>query len=125
MTPRTSKPIAGATAATAAEFAAAGKSDPRGFESVGAITDDGWNAAASHAMGGNQIARLPATDASGASEVLFVDPSIPDLKTILNNLRPGVDAIVLDDVRPAARQIALALAERRGLSSVHVIAHGA
>src|SRR4051794_30473503 len=31
-----------------------------------------------------------------ASELLFVDPSVSDLDTILRNLRPGVEAIVLD-----------------------------
>jgi hypothetical protein len=59
-----------------------------------------------------------------ASEVLFVDPWVPDLATILNNLRPGVDAIVLDGDTPAARQIAIALQGRQSLDAVHVIAHG-
>src|SRR5262249_38501089 len=83
--------------------------------------DSGAN---SRANGGNQIGEDPKVY-SGAAEVLFVDPSIPDLDTILCNLRPGVEAIVLDALRPAARQIADALAERRDLSAVHVIAHGA
>src|SRR5579863_7427532 len=37
------------------------------------------------------------------SEVLFVDPAIDDLGRILGGLRPGIEAIVLDPVRPAAR----------------------
>ncbi|ESY78257.1 hypothetical protein X740_21750 [Mesorhizobium sp. LNHC221B00] len=60
-----------------------------------------------------------------ASELLFVDPSVSDLDTILRNLRPGVEAIVLDTERPAARQMARALEGRGGLDAVHVIAHGA
>ncbi|MBZ9674074.1 DUF4347 domain-containing protein [Mesorhizobium sp. ES1-3] len=59
------------------------------------------------------------------SELLFVDPSVPDLGTILANLRPRVEAIVLDARRPAARQMALALEGRDGLDAMHVIAHGA
>ncbi|QKD18906.1 DUF4347 domain-containing protein [Mesorhizobium sp. NZP2077] len=59
------------------------------------------------------------------SELLFVDPSVSDLGTILRNLRPQVEAIVLDAERPAARQMALALEGRDGLDAVHVIAHGA
>ncbi|QKC78798.1 DUF4347 domain-containing protein [Mesorhizobium erdmanii] len=59
------------------------------------------------------------------SELLFVDPSVSDLGTILANLRPQVEAIVLDAARPAARQIALALEGRDDLDAVHVIAHGA
>ncbi|MER8570286.1 DUF4347 domain-containing protein [Mesorhizobium sp. M0924] len=60
-----------------------------------------------------------------ASELLFVDPSVADLGTILGNLRPKVEAILLDAERPAARQMALALEGRGGLDAVHVIAHGA
>ena len=60
-----------------------------------------------------------------ASELLFVDPSVSDLGTILRNLRPEVEAIVLDAKRPAARQIAKALEGRDGLDAVHIIAHGA
>src|SRR5437763_1573628 len=60
-----------------------------------------------------------------ASEILFVDPSVSDIETILGNLRPGVHAVVLDERRPAARQIAAALECREGLDAVHLIAHGA
>jgi Domain of unknown function (DUF4347) len=59
------------------------------------------------------------------SEILFVDPSVSDIATILGGLRPEVEAIVLDSSRPAARQIAESLRGRRGLDAVHVIAHGA
>ena len=58
-------------------------------------------------------------------EILFVDPSVSDIDTILNGLRQGVEAIVLDPATPAVRQIAAALAGRYGLSAVHIIAHGA
>lgn len=58
------------------------------------------------------------------SELLFLDPAISDPDTILENLRPEVDAIVLDACRPAARQMAEALHDRGGLDAVHVIAHG-
>ncbi|MER9171980.1 DUF4347 domain-containing protein [Mesorhizobium australicum] len=65
------------------------------------------------------------TDAPRPSEILFVDPSVADLGTILSNLKPEVEAILLDSERPAARQMALALEGRDGLDAVHVIAHGA
>src|SRR5438105_1917635 len=60
-----------------------------------------------------------------ASELLFVDPAVSDLATILGGLRPEVEAIVLNADRPAARQIAAALVGRKGLDAVHVLAHGA
>jgi hypothetical protein len=65
---------------------------------------------------------------SHKSELVFVDKAVSDLDTILGNLRQGVEAIVLDDARPAAQQIAAALQDRgevrRGLDAIHVIAHG-
>jgi hypothetical protein len=57
-------------------------------------------------------------------EVLFVDPSVPDVPTILQGLRPEVEVVFLDPRHPAARQISAALRERENLDAVHVIAHG-
>ena len=62
---------------------------------------------------------------SRTSELLFVDPGVFDLDTILGNLRPEVEAIVLDAGSPVARQMAAVLEHRHGLDAVHVIAHGA
>ena len=59
------------------------------------------------------------------SEILFVDPSVDDIETILRGLRPGVEAKVLYPATPAARQIAQALEGFQDLDAVHVIAHGA
>src|SRR5271163_3307830 len=58
-------------------------------------------------------------------EILFVDPGVSDIETLLGHLRPEIEAILLDPVRPVARQMAAALAGRHGLDAVHVIAHGA
>src|SRR5262249_24175496 len=59
------------------------------------------------------------------SEVLFVDSCVPDLETILGNLRPEGRAIVLDERATAERQIAASLQTYTDLEAVHVIAHGA
>src|SRR5437899_2378521 len=58
-------------------------------------------------------------------EILFIDPAVSDIKTLLAGLRPGVDAVLLEPDRPTAQQMAEALAGRGGLAAVHVIAHGA
>ena len=58
-------------------------------------------------------------------EILFVDRGVADFPTILSSLQPGIEAILLERDRPAARQIAAALARRPGLGTLHVIAHGA
>src|SRR5437016_14022088 len=59
------------------------------------------------------------------SEVLFIDPAVSDVRTILAELRPGVEPVLLDAARPAAAQMAAALADWRDLAAVHIIAHGA
>jgi hypothetical protein len=59
------------------------------------------------------------------SEILFIDPAVSDIGTMLGFVRPEVDAMVLDPIRPAARQMARALAGRRNLEAIHVITHGA
>ena len=58
------------------------------------------------------------------SEVLFVDPRVDDLEHVLGATRPEVEAVLLDGKRPPACQIADALADRRGLAAVHIMAHG-
>lgn len=58
-------------------------------------------------------------------EIAFIDPTIDHLDMFLGGLRPGIEAIVLDTARPAARQIAAALEGLQGLGAVHLVAHGA
>ena len=80
------------------------------------------------AQAGTHFAAAPAskdTPMTFPRELLFVDPGVSDIATLLDHLRPGVEAILLDPVRPAARQIAAAVAGERDLDAVHVIAHGA
>src|SRR5689334_2213392 len=60
-----------------------------------------------------------------ATEILFVDPSVSDIETVLGNLRPEVQAVLLDGRRPPAQQIAAVLAAHQGLDAVHIMAHGA
>jgi hypothetical protein len=58
------------------------------------------------------------------SEILFIDPAVSDIGTILENLRADVCAVVLDARWPAARQMATALEGLTDIDAVHVIAHG-
>src|ERR1043166_3192759 len=59
-----------------------------------------------------------------AREVAFIDRGVSDLSTLLAGMRHDVKAIVLDQDRPAVKQIVDALRDGPGVSSVHVIAHG-
>ncbi|MDQ2082873.1 VCBS domain-containing protein, partial [Xanthobacteraceae bacterium Astr-EGSB] len=58
-------------------------------------------------------------------EIAFIDRTVFDLASLVSGLRPEVEAVVLDGARPVPVQMAQALAGRRGLAAIHVIAHGA
>jgi hypothetical protein len=60
-----------------------------------------------------------------SAELLFVDPLVRDLDSILHGLRPEVEPILLEADRPATVQMAAALASQRRFAAVHVMAHGA
>src|SRR5207302_1947565 len=58
-------------------------------------------------------------------EIVFIDPTISDIDTLIAGLRPGLAAIGLDASAPAMAQIAHAVAGQRGLDAIHIISHGA
>ena len=57
-------------------------------------------------------------------EVVFIDSRVQDLHTILAALRPGVQAVVLNDHEDGAAQMARALQGEQGLASISVVSHG-
>lgn len=59
------------------------------------------------------------------TEIAFVDGGLPALAALRAGLRPGVRQVLLATDRPAICQMAEALAGRRGLRAVHVLANGA
>ena len=54
------------------------------------------------------------------TEVAFIDPNVDDIDVLLAGLRPEVEAVLLNAVEPAPRQMAQALAGRRDLEAIHV-----
>src|SRR5262249_54652693 len=58
------------------------------------------------------------------SEIAFIDPNVDDLPTLLGGIRSDIEPIVLADDEPALRQMARAVAARKDLEAIHVIAHG-
>src|SRR5262245_23713506 len=57
-------------------------------------------------------------------EIAFIDETVSHLNTLLANLRPDVEPIMLTTSTPAPAQIASALEGRDGLRAIHLIAHG-
>src|SRR5690349_6336737 len=57
-------------------------------------------------------------------EIVFVDDTITDIDSFLNNLRSDVEAVVLSSSTPGTAQMASVLAEREGVHLIHIVAHG-
>src|SRR5262245_54986587 len=57
-------------------------------------------------------------------ELVFIDPSIPDLDILLSGLRAGIDAILLSPSSSALEQIAAFLRNRHEYDAIHIVAHG-
>ena len=58
------------------------------------------------------------------NEIVFIDPAIDYLDSLLVGLRPDVQFIVLDCGESGPSQIAKMLCGRSALSTIHIIAHG-
>jgi uncharacterized repeat protein (TIGR02059 family) len=65
---------------------------------------------------------LPGT---GNGEIAFIDTSIAGYQTLLDGLREGVEAVLIDGAHDGVAQIAAALAGRSGIEAVHIFTHGA
>jgi hypothetical protein len=61
--------------------------------------------------------------APGTQEVVFIDGSLPDVQTLVADVRPGVQAIVINGPN-GLDQIAQDLAGVTDLTAVHIISHG-
>jgi len=77
------------------------------------------------------VATLAAPDAasqySGALELVFVDPRVPDRDTLLADLQASgrrFEIITLDTERDGIVQVTEALAERMQVDAVHFVTHG-
>ena len=58
------------------------------------------------------------------TEVVFVDPTVPDCQTLLAGIGSNAEVIMLDSARDGVEQIAESLAGRSGIDAIHLISHG-
>ena len=95
----------------------------------GAITthfDPGLRAAlqppgASVTGSGDEVPSLRA--GAAVRELLVVDGDVPDVRTLLRGLRPGVGVVEIDPALPGLPQLTAALAAYRDLAVIHVVSH--
>ncbi|WP_448208305.1 DUF4347 domain-containing protein, partial [Azospirillum sp. sgz302134] len=61
----------------------------------------------------------------GRKEVVFVESNVPDLQTLVNDTRAGVEVVLLDASKDGLAQIAQWAETHSGYDSIHVVSHGA
>ena len=66
-----------------------------------------------------------ATVASKGVEIAFIDSRVQDSQTLIADLRPGVQLVILDPNMDGIAQITQALQNAGTVSSVHILTHGA
>ncbi|WP_296950335.1 DUF4347 domain-containing protein, partial [uncultured Massilia sp.] len=69
------------------------------------------------------LSHSPDTEA-GRTEIVFVEDNVPDLSSVLNGLRPGIEFVVLDSKADGLDQIAAYLQGRGDVDAVHIVSHG-
>ncbi len=58
------------------------------------------------------------------TEVIFVDPTVPNYQELLAGMDPNAEIIMLDAGKDGVQQIADSLAGRTGVDAIHLISHG-
>jgi VCBS repeat-containing protein len=58
------------------------------------------------------------------TEVVFVDPTVPNYQDLLSGMNSNIEVIMLDSGQDGIEQMANALSGRTGIDAIHVISHG-
>jgi hypothetical protein len=58
------------------------------------------------------------------STIVFIDAAVADYQTLLDQVKLGVEAIVIDSHRDGVEQISEVLANRTNIDSIHLVSHG-
>ncbi|TKB64478.1 MAG: DUF4347 domain-containing protein [Nitrospira sp.] len=58
------------------------------------------------------------------TEIVFVDPTVPNYQELLSGMDPNIAVIMLDGEQDGVEQMASALAGRTGIDAIHLISHG-
>ncbi len=57
-------------------------------------------------------------------EVAFIDTSVTDYQTLVNNIKPSVDVVVIDGSKDGLQQMADWASTHSGYDAIHVFSHG-
>uniref|UniRef100_UPI0010F857E2 DUF4347 domain-containing protein n=1 Tax=Pseudomonas sp. D(2018) TaxID=2502238 RepID=UPI0010F857E2 len=77
---------------------------------------------ASHDL--SQTGPVADTQSGVRKEIVFVDTRVPDYQSLLDDISPNAEVVLLDTGKDGVQQIADALAGRSGIDAIHIISHG-
>ena len=66
----------------------------------------------------------PAAALSERHEIVFIDPTVPDIATLLAGISSNAEIVVFDPTRDGIAQMAEALSGRSGINAIHILSHG-
>jgi Domain of unknown function (DUF4347) len=62
--------------------------------------------------------------ASQGVEIAFIDTGVANWEVLRDNLRPGIETVLIDSTRDGVEQMAAYLQGRTGVDAIHIISHG-
>ncbi|WP_431854297.1 DUF4347 domain-containing protein [Azospirillum sp.] len=77
-----------------------------------------------NALAGTPAPATAPQDAAPRRELVVVDPSVANQATLLSDLKPGTETLILQAGRDALVQIAEAVQQHPGFDAVHILSHG-
>ena len=72
----------------------------------------------------SQVVVESGTHQQSGAQLVFVDPTVPDLDTLVAGVDSSAQIVLLDSSKSGLRQISNVLGNHRNVSSIHIIAHG-
>ncbi|MDF5717179.1 MAG: DUF4347 domain-containing protein [Rhizonema sp. NSF051] len=82
---------------------------------IGKMSDNGFSV--------GQAGSLPTQDAHRS--LVFIDPNVDDYRSLVADVSPKAEVIVLDPSKDGIEQITKELSNHRGISDVEIVSHGA
>ncbi len=62
---------------------------------------------------------------NGKNRLVFIDPTVDDYQSLEHGVLPDTEIVILDADRDGVEQISELLAQRSGITSLHIVSHGA
>jgi hypothetical protein len=102
------------------------RAEGTGSNSGHAFASQGGDWSKSTSVASSEPMPQVATAVRNPTEIVFIDPQVPDSQTLISGAKPGVEVVVLDANSDGLQQIANFLSHHRdpNLTTIDIVAHG-